>query len=322
MFFCSKCKIKVPAIYISVYPEVFINSRCQCNAIEMTDIKTYLLYVNNNYDKDIIVKCIRHNNRNFEFYCRYCQKNLCYECKNEHLNHTVINLNDYKSTVDVASINNKIKIAKQQIKSLLLIQEQQTNQAIKDAYRICIEKNKMIISLVEKILEKYNNNNYFYIQNIIENCTIKIDDIPLDEESPKLISFLHRYVILQKPFAHIKELDTIRECSTKIILLSGGRVLSCCSGEVICIYKRIVCEIRINIKSNIHSICQIEDGKIIIGSGKGIIIISLSDNCYKIKHIIKQTDIVDIMVPLSNNRFCMNYNKDVIIINGHSPYNL
>ena len=65
MFFCSKCKIKVPAIYISVYPEVFINSRCQCNAIEMTDIKTYLLYANNNYDKDIIVKCIRHNNRNF-----------------------------------------------------------------------------------------------------------------------------------------------------------------------------------------------------------------------------------------------------------------
>ena len=145
MFLCRKCKKKVPLIYISVYPEIFINIRCQCNAIEIIDIKTYVLKddSNDNYDKDITVKCRHHNNlHNFEFYCNYCRKNLCSECKIKHLNHTLINLNDYKGTIDIANIQHKINEAKQQIKSLLLIQEQQTNQALKDAYQKCFEKIK------------------------------------------------------------------------------------------------------------------------------------------------------------------------------------
>ena len=97
-----------------------------------------------NYD-EVNFKCGKHNDVYIK-YCNKCKINLCLSCEDDHLNHDILYLGDFKQNKN--SLNMKLDELKQQINLL--------NDTINE-----------IINILNKVKDYYNN--YFNIANDMIN---------------------------------------------------------------------------------------------------------------------------------------------------------
>ena len=113
--------------------------------------------------------CAIHPNLKYDSYCFECKKNLCDECKKEHMNHNQINLSSIKPN-DKEVILCKKNIKKSEVILWNLIEYIQTWKFEFDkGLNTLIKIMENIFNLKEFIINNYdqkqNNQNYNYIQN-------------------------------------------------------------------------------------------------------------------------------------------------------------
>ena len=134
------------------------------NTSKLTNETLQKLYIT---EKDIT--CQIHPNLKYDSYCFECKKNLCDECKKEHLNHNQVSLNSIKPN-DKEVILCKQNIKKNEVTLWNLIEYIQTWKFEFDkGLNTLIKIMENIFNLKEFIINNYDqkqkNQNYNYLQN-------------------------------------------------------------------------------------------------------------------------------------------------------------
>ena len=173
------------------------------NTSKMTNNTIQKMYIS---EKDFT--CQTHSNLIFDSYCFECKKNLCEECKKDHLNHNQINLNSIKPN-DKEVILCKKNIKKSEVILWNLIEYIQTwKNEFDKGLNTLIKIMENIFNLKEYIINNYDqkqkNNNYNYLQNFNNIKT-------LDFIFPELINFSdNKKTFKQTGFDIIEAIYTIQ----------------------------------------------------------------------------------------------------------------
>ena len=173
------------------------------NTSKMTNNTIQKMYIS---EKDFT--CQTHPNLIFDSYCFECKKNLCEECKKDHLNHNQINLNSIKPN-DKEVILCKKNIKKSEVILWNLIEYIQTwKNEFDKGLNTLIKIMENIFNLKEYIINNYDqkqkNNNYNYLQNFNNIKT-------LDFIFPELINFSdNKKTFKQTGFDIIEAIYTIQ----------------------------------------------------------------------------------------------------------------
>ena len=243
--------------------------------------------------------CKLHSNY-YGFYCYTCKKNLCMYCRNEHSSHNIIDLINFKNTVQSKqNIEDKIKNIEAKIKNLEDIKNNIINEIdiIKKSSELDIQFYNVLLNTF-KYEENQNNLNYYVIHNIIyfdeafEKYRVKLLD-RINFESNQFISLL-KAIGFRDSFRNLRDHTyNIHHLS----ILKDGRLDSCSADKALNIYKKDTFELQLSIKIHSNSISYFTQLK------NDYILTCSADNTMK---IIKLTN---------DNRYILEQN-----LTGHSNY--
>lgn len=180
--FCPNC-LDIPSLKINEQSPHLIKINCVCGYNESIEIKDYLQYLTNK--KNVIVqntsiKCKKHQNLDYKFFCKKCKKNVCQLCVDKFcFDHSLVNLDNIYENDAILNVKNKMKEVTNYLngyyydlkeKYIKELQKQINN--IEKAYQDSLNQVKNIISLLELLLEK-TIKNYKFFENIVNNSNFQ-----------------------------------------------------------------------------------------------------------------------------------------------------
>ena len=235
--------------------------------------------------------CSIHFNHNTLF-CKTCEKKICKDCKINHSNHKIIDLNKYFFSIDEQKdlVSSILEIEKEIVKLDQLKNEITTNlqKAIEsNYYLLTFAKRYLLMTRNEEYINFYNIKNLKLLKTYFQPNKIKQFQ-QIIQNGKKFLSILNltyenglNYITLNSHKNHIYTICT----------LSNGNFASCSSDNSIKVYnEKFEVEYSINIHSgSVYFISQLSSGNLISCSrDKTMKIIKLlNDHKFKIEQSIE-----------------------------------
>ena len=215
----KKCRTNINDSYYSFpsdFSELNLSKEYNINFNKINNKDNNTSKISNNTIQKLYISekdftCQTHPNLIFDSYCFECKKNLCEECKKDHLNHNQINLNSIKPN-DKEVFLCKKNIKKNEVILWNLIEYIQTwKNEFDKGLNTLIKIMENIFNLKEYIINNYDqkqkNNNYNYLQNFNNIKT-------LDFIFPELLNFSDNNKSFKQTGFDI--IETIYNIQTKI----------------------------------------------------------------------------------------------------------
>lgn len=344
---CPQC-LKIPEIQVISSCPGSIRIKCSCQYKEVSSLNDYYTKIeekNTQVDINSLFTCYNHNNK-YEYFCEECKVHYCCDCNEEKVHQH--KLKELSNEVNIISINDNIQKANsfienefKPIKERLITELQEAINKIESSYEKCKVNSKLVLLFIESLVQLYksNNSNYYLQSNLINNSEFNFStfnkniintnlSIQIDETEHYFnsYSFIKEEVDLSK-IKDIKSIDAHKLNVKSLIILRDGRIASCSHDKTIKIYniQTYKCEISINKElDEVEGIAQL-DNNILISVTKGgkINFFTIGKKEYQLIHTITKmdSDNIENVISLSQNRFATYSGKLIEIWNGNEPYN-
>ena len=306
---CPKCN-NYPLLTLNNLTEITI--KCEhCGYNQMKTIHDYLsLMINRSSKKINNNKYCKAHFEQYNRYCEQCKLHLCRKC-NTHQSHKLIFLDKASDTNKIFDkINEGYKHIKNycnELKCNMIHHLLDKINQLEYSYRIFSSMNKDILDFMQLISNNYINNhlNYYLRCNYMSISSLNgINIYKCINENKKdvIINYYKKYKLIKEfdidiqKFQNIKTIEDDSSQIAHLLLLSDGRLASCSFYSTINIYSinennSYHCDYTIDTKHDdkVFYICQLDNGKLVSGSGDGVIKIwTISFNSYQCDLLLKK----------------------------------
>ena len=182
--FCPNC-LEIPSLRINEQSPYLIKINCVCGYNESIEIKDYLQYLTSKKNlifQNTSIKCKKHQNIDYKFFCKECKKNVCQLCVDKFcFAHSLVNLDNIYENEAILNVKKKMKEVTNYLngyyydlkeKYINELQKQINN--IEKAYQDSLNPVKNIISLLELLLEKTIKNLRDITMNVLSLKKIRL----------------------------------------------------------------------------------------------------------------------------------------------------
>ena len=304
----------------------------------------------------IETKCNKHNNKDIEFFCEECRKNICLFCLDEeHQKHKVSKLKTvynnsrfFEFKEDLAKAQEKVRQYNKDIKDRLvdvlnqkIIELNNEVESVENAYKENNIINEELLQMVEILYYNYKLTdkcpNYYIMMNLLNNstfnlskCDYNINQTP-EENRQILINYYKSDFIFPKAKHDLSTLECLNtsqeEQSIKSLLVIDKNRIACCSSSSdIKIFNISTFQCSLVLeghKDTVQYITQYDKNTLVSSSkDKSIIIWTvLEDNFAIIATLTGHEASVYKVIKLSNgNLASCSYDKSIKIWKGEKPY--
>ena len=304
----------------------------------------------------IETKCNKHNNKDIEFFCEECRKNICLFCLDEeHQKHKVSKLKTicnnsrfFEFEEDLAKAQEKVRQYNKDIKDRLvdvlnqkIIELNNEVESVENAYKENNIINEELLKMVEILYYNYKLTdkcpNYYIMMNLLNNstfnlskCDYNINQTP-EENRQILINYYKSDFIFPKAKHDLSTLECLNtsteEQSIKSLLVIDKNRIACCSSSSdIKIFNISTFQCSLVLeghKDTVQYITQYDKNTLVSSSkDKSIIIWTvLEDNFAIIATLTGHEASVYKVIKLSNgNLASCSYDKSIKIWKGEEPY--
>ena len=304
----------------------------------------------------IETKCNKHNNKDIEFFCEECRKNICLFCLDEeHQKHKVSKLKTiynnsrfFEFEEDLAKAQEKVRQYNKDIKDRLvdvlnqkIIELNNEVESVENAYKENNIINEELLQMVEILYYNYKLTdkcpNYYIMMNLLNNstfnlskCDYNINQTP-EENRQILINYYKSDFIFPKAKHDLSTLECLNtskeEQSIKSLLVIDKNRIACCSSSSdIKIFNISTFQCSLVLKGHndtVQYITQYDKNTLVSSSkDKSIIIWTvLEDNFAIIATLTGHEASVYKVIKLSNgNLASCSYDKSIKIWKGEKPY--
>ncbi len=323
---CYKCNSLLSFDFFVDDYEFYIYTQCQNkhkNKEKLVDFikkkKKTKSYQNNNENYS---SCSIHYNRNM-LYCKTCEKKICKECKINHQNHKIIDLNKYIFSIDEQKnlISSILEIEKEIVKLDKLKDE------ITEKLQKAIESNFYLLTFAKRYLLMARNEEYINFYNIKNLKLLKTYFQPNKiKQFQQIIQYGQKFVsslnLSYENGLNYELINTHKNYIYTLCKLSNGNFASCSSDNSINIYNdNYKVEYSINIHSgSVYYISELSSGNIIscsrdktmkiiklLNDHKFKIVQSLEGHDYAVEKVIEPK--VDFLASVSYDKYLKIWKK-------------
>ena len=246
--------------------------------------------------------CKEHSNF-YDNYCIKCEKNLCIYCKDQHINHHLIDLSQNNFSKEIQNQLHNIKIFLESKLKELNILIQQFNSILKNmTQRYNLFKIYSNLISTYEFEETQNNLNYNIINNlknfnkIYESNSLNSFEL-INQEYKNLLSISKSFQNEKRTKRDFlfKELKTHKDWICYLHKLKDGRLVSCSGDKTLKIYNKDTFEVELTINEHSNSVIsftELKNGKIITCSAdKTMMVFKLiNKDEYEIEQILTGND--------------------------------
>ena len=313
--------------------QIFIQCKL-CEYFQFTEMSKYLSYLQSNSQQtnENNTFCKEHKSLPNNF-CEKCNLHLCGQCEHSKRHHLI----NISSTISTNKIKNRIEDGYKYINNDCLqikIYTQrklfhQINQ-IEFAYQSFQTRNNNILSLLEIMIDNYQNNpnNYYLKYNIRNIPEINISNLVNNDTTESIINYYNNYTIIKTMdvdfsyFQSNKVIDKYKDISS-LLVLSDGRIIVSDKQSIKVYNPSINYQSEIEINSEHSIVSQLDNGKLLSYLDTSISIWNITESSLQCEHTIEKAhkDEILYVIELSNNRIAScSSNKKIKIWNSVSPY--
>ena len=265
--------------------------------------------------------CKKHNEP-FSAYCRGCDSSICDKCKEEHIENCYEESEESKKYLQpFKGLPNTLLQIEEHLQYLSELKDKyKDNEEIQIEYKKCIDRNSNIVKFVKILTDNYHFDNKIMYKNMYKLTLLNLYK-PIDEKENTVLNYFKYFNFEQYKDCHSFKCE---KYSFKIIHLKDGRIACYSDADIIEIFdiakeKR---DLIITIKDNsIKSVCQIDNGNLIIYTDKAFLIYSIGKDTYKCEGIIKIKDNSHNTVMHLDNNMIATYHYEIYLWNiNDKPY--
>ena len=299
--------------------------KCDCRTYYYYPLEDYLQIIEKK--KNVLCtysRLCQVHNEPYSAYCSRCSicETPCDKCMEEHIEKCYKNnMKKCKRYLQpFKGLPNTLLQIEEHLKYLSELKDKyKENEEIQNEYKKCVDRNSNVVKFVKILTENYHFDNKKMYRNMYKLTILNLYK-PIDEKESTVLHYFKFFNFEQYTDFHSFKVEAFYP--TKMILLKDGRIFYFSGTQKIYIFdiSKLKLDLIITLQ-DIKSICQIENGNIIICTKKAFLIYSIGKDTYNCEHKIpiKENEEYRKMIHLENNIIAAD-NYGIRLWNMNKPY--